>query len=265
MVEGQHNNNNDNPRDHGSESDNGEIFDGNDQNAWVASGDMASLPTNIFKRNTLATDTRKIILQSEPRNKAISFEPPIMDRKIWNCMPRNARESDKNIRRIIYRFSSVVRPIDNTLRMVYAAKPEEEDNEKYEAWSLLEQTVLNTRALALDALSFANELRQEQALKATISPTYNKPPEKEEVFGDELHDTIKAENETNKLLNDAAWQRKRTSYNRNQKNNFSSLNFTPQSRSSGYKGKPNKYYSSKQRSQNSGKGHYNQSNQQDQK
>jgi hypothetical protein len=131
--------------------------------------------------------------------------------------------------------------------MVYASKPEEEESEeKHEAWLLLEQTVLNARALALDALSFANELRQEHALKATISPSYHKSPEKEEVFGDELHQTIKAENETNKLLNDAAWQRKRSfqSSYKNQKYSNSNTNFKQQSRSgysSGYsKHKPHK-------------------------
>src|SRR6185437_6792328 len=185
---------------------------------WVATGDMEILPTAIFRKNILSQPTRKAILQSEPHNKAISFEPPIMDRKIWTSMSRNAKDQDKNLRRTIYRFSSVVRPINNALRLVYASKPED-GSDTYEAWSHLEQTVLNARALALDALSFANEIRQEQALKATISPTYHKPPEKEEVFGEELHDTIKNENETNKLLNDAAWQRKRSTQNRNQRTN----------------------------------------------
>ena len=119
-------------------------------------------------------------------------------------MSRYARENDKLLRLMAYRFSSVIRPIDNTLQMVYVTKPEDQTSESYNAWLLLEQTVLNTRMLALDALSFANELRQEQALKATISPTYHKPPKKEEVFEDELHATIKNENDTNKLLNDAA-------------------------------------------------------------
>src|SRR5947207_7591078 len=109
---------------------------------------MEILPTAIFRKNILPQPTRKTILQAEPRNKAISFEPPIMDRKIWTNMPRNAKEQDKNLHRTIYRFSSVVRPIDNALRLVYASKPEE-DTETYEAWSHLEQSILNARALAL--------------------------------------------------------------------------------------------------------------------
>ena len=165
---------------------------------------MEILPTAILRKNILPQLTRKAILQSEPRNKAISFEPPIMDRKIWTSMPRNTKEQDKNLHCTIYRFSSVIRPIDNALRLVYASKSAEEDADTYEAWSHLEQSVLNARGLALDALSFANEIRQEQALKATVSPTYHKPPEKEEVFGEELHEAVKIKNKTNKLLNDAA-------------------------------------------------------------
>src|SRR5687767_1289546 len=94
------------------------LFDDPNPNTWIATGEMGSLPTNIFKKNTLSQPDRKTVLQSEPRNKAISFEPPVMDRKIWNNMSQNAKENDKNIRRIIYHFSATVRPIDNTLRMV---------------------------------------------------------------------------------------------------------------------------------------------------
>src|ERR1043166_10107516 len=112
-----------------------DVFDDSDPNTWVATGDMEGLPTAIFKKNILSQPTRKTILQSEPRNKAISFEPPIMDRKIWTSMPRNAKEQDKNLRRTIYRFSSVVRPIDNALCLVYASKPAEEDEDTYDAWS----------------------------------------------------------------------------------------------------------------------------------
>jgi len=221
-----------------NDNDNQDIFDDSDPNTWLATGEMEELPTTIFRKNTLSQPIRKNILQSEPRNREISFEPPIMDRKIWTNMPRNAKEQDKNLRRTIYRFSSVIRPIDNALRLVYASKPEGQD-ETYEAWSHLEQTILNARTLALNALSFANEIRQEQALKATISPTYHKPPDKEEVFGEELHDAIKVENETNKLLNDAAWQRKRSSQNRYQKSypSNSNLNFKFPSSNSNYKGK----------------------------
>ncbi|POG80704.1 hypothetical protein GLOIN_2v1471446 [Rhizophagus irregularis DAOM 181602=DAOM 197198] len=138
----------------------------------------------FLQKNLLSQSTRKIILQSEPRNRDISFDPPIMDKKLWNSMFKPAKKQDKNIRRVIYKVSSAIRPIDNTLRMVYASKPESTDGETYKTWLQMEQTVLNSRALILDALSFANELRREQALKATISPNYQRPIGKEEVFGE---------------------------------------------------------------------------------
>ena len=71
------------------DNDNQDIFDDSDPNTWIASAEMEVLPTNIFRKNTLPQPTRKAVLQSEPRNKAISFEPAIMDRKIWTSMPRN--------------------------------------------------------------------------------------------------------------------------------------------------------------------------------
>src|SRR2546421_12948278 len=98
------------------DNDNQDLYDDSDPNTWVATGDMEILPTTIFRKNILSQPTRKAILQSEPRNKAISFEPPIMDRKIWTSMPCNAKEQDKNLHRTIYQFSSVIRPIDNALR-----------------------------------------------------------------------------------------------------------------------------------------------------
>jgi hypothetical protein len=49
-------------------------------------------------------------------------------------------------------------------------------------------------------------LRQEHALQGSISYTYHKPLDKEEVFGEIIYQYIKAENESSKLLNDAAFQ-----------------------------------------------------------
>ncbi|CAB5375990.1 hypothetical protein RhiirA5_370167 [Rhizophagus irregularis] len=165
---------NDHEQEHEQELD---ILEDLDANTWVTSGEM-------LQKNLLSQSTRKIILQSEPRNRDISFDPPIMDKKLWNSMFKPAKKQDKNIRRVIYKVSSAIRPIDNTLRMVYASKPESTDGETYKTWLQMEQTVLNSRALILDALSFANELRREQALKATISPNYQRPIGKEEVFGE---------------------------------------------------------------------------------
>lgn len=218
-----------------------DTFDDFDNNTWSATGDMQKLPTGIFKRNLLSTTVRRTILQTEPRNRDISFEPPVMDRKLWNAMPKNAKEHDKCLRRAIYRFSSIVRPIDNTLRLVYSSRPDTTSGEQYEAWLQLEQTVLNARALALDALSFTNELRQEQALKTTISPIYHKPPGKEEVFGEELNDIIKTENESNKILNDAAYQRRRSIQSFGSRSQQSSnINYRSPNRPFNYRGRGNR-------------------------
>lgn len=186
--------------------------------------------------------------------KIFHFDPPIMDKKIWSSMPRAAKDQDKNLRRVVYKVSSAVRPIDNTLRMVYASKPESTEGETYKTWLQLEQTVLNTRALVLDALSFTNELHQEQALKATISPSYQRPVGKEEVFGEDLNETIKNENEANKLLNDAAWQRKRAAQNSYTRNNITTLNFkmSPKSSYSSYSRNKSKNEYGQGKSQNSG-------------
>ncbi|RGB24985.1 hypothetical protein C1646_772361 [Rhizophagus diaphanus] len=80
--------------------------------------------------------------------------------------------------------------------------------ETKDAWLQLEQTTLNSQALVLDALSFGNEIRKEQALRS-ISPGYQKQSEREEVFGEELPGIICKENETNKLFNNAAWRNTR--------------------------------------------------------
>jgi hypothetical protein len=222
-----------------------------DANTWVATGEMQKLPTSIFKNNSLSPSTRKTILQSEPRNKDISFEPPIMDKKLWSNMPKFAKEQDKTLRRVAYKVSSAVRPIDNTLRLAYTSEPEDSDGDQYKAWLHLEQTVLNTRALVLYSLSYVNEVRREQALKTTISPNYQRPVGKEEVFGEELYETIKNENEANKLLNDAAWQRKRAAQNSSAKNEDSSFHYRMPAKSYYSKGKT-KYKPGQGKSQNSG-------------
>ena len=59
-----------------------DIFEDLDHNSWTATGDMANLPTDIFKKHLLPSSTRKLILQAEPKNKQISFTPPDMDRRM---------------------------------------------------------------------------------------------------------------------------------------------------------------------------------------
>jgi len=170
---------------------NQEIYiDESDQNTWTPTGQMVNLPTQIFRKNLLLPSTRKTILQNESRNKEISFTPPDMDRKVWSQMSRISREHDKDIKQLLYRFSAILHPLDNSLRLIYASQPNDDaSKDTKSAWFQLEQTTLNSRALLLDSLSFENDIRREQALKS-ISPGYKKPPDREEVFGDDLSEII---------------------------------------------------------------------------
>ncbi len=43
------------------------------------------------------------------------------------------KETDKNYSKLLYRFLLIIRPIDNTLKMVYATKSTEESEEVFEA------------------------------------------------------------------------------------------------------------------------------------
>ena len=213
-----------------------------EHNSWTATGFMAELPTHIFKNNLLSSSIRRTILQNEPKNKEIFFTPPDMDKKMWTQMSRSSKEHDKDIRRLLYRTSSALRPLDNTLRFIYASKPEDSASQAIkDAWFELERHTLNTRTLLLDSLSFGNDLRRDQALKSIV-PGYKKSSEREEVFGDDLSSIIQKENESSKLFNDAAWQKRRSNQNfssypsRTQFN--PSINYRPPSRPpSSYRGK----------------------------
>ncbi|RGB28989.1 hypothetical protein C1646_796187 [Rhizophagus diaphanus] len=52
-----------------------------DHTSWTSSSPMAELPSEVFKKNLLPADSRKFILQNEPKNRNISFTPPDMNRK----------------------------------------------------------------------------------------------------------------------------------------------------------------------------------------
>ena len=75
-----------------------------DNNTWVAPDDMQNLPTHIFKDNLFSQTSRSTILRTEPRNREISFEPPVMDKKLWSNMSRYSKEHDKDIRRVAYLY-----------------------------------------------------------------------------------------------------------------------------------------------------------------
>jgi hypothetical protein len=169
---------------------------------------MSSLPTEIYDENSLEPAVRKQILQAEPRNKAISFSPLKMEQRMLSVMSRSDKETDRNYSKLLYRTSSVLRPIDNSLRIVYASKPSEEEGDTYESWRHLEQTILNSRALLLDTLSYGNSLRKDLALKS-LSPNYKKRPTERGVFGKGLSDLVQEENNLNKLYTDAAFLKKK--------------------------------------------------------
>ncbi|CAG8598542.1 16939_t:CDS:2, partial [Dentiscutata heterogama] len=170
---------------------------------WEPSEEMLRFPTRIHKDNTLSQEERKLILQAQPRNKNIRFQPPSMDKTLWKNMSKQTRETDKLLSKLAYRWSATLRPLDNTLRLLYDSKPDQDDKEALESWEAMEQSLMDTRSLLLDGLSYANDIRRDQAIKC-ISPSYNPPAEHEEVCGPtKLNELITQENEKNKLFNKA--------------------------------------------------------------
>ncbi|CAB4395504.1 unnamed protein product [Rhizophagus irregularis] len=126
-------------------------FEENDSNTWTACGPMANLPTEIYCGNSLEPAVKKKIFQAEPQ-RYILYTTQDGTTHVVHHVPL----------------------IDNTLRMVYASKLTKDSGDSYESWLQLEQTVLNSRALLLDALSYGNDLRRELALK-NLSSNYRKP------------------------------------------------------------------------------------------
>ena len=99
-----------------SNEDTPEVNEELDINSWSATGPMAELPTEMYFGNSLQPATRKQILQSEPRIKDISFIPLKMEHRMLSVMSRTDKETDRNYSKLLYRFFSVIRPIDNTLQ-----------------------------------------------------------------------------------------------------------------------------------------------------
>ncbi|CAG8723529.1 6528_t:CDS:10, partial [Gigaspora margarita] len=104
-----------------------------------------------------------------PRNKNIKFKPLPMDKQILSCMSKQARNTDK----------------------------------KY-----LEEALLSTRLLILDALLALNVAHRDEALKSFM-PSHQSIPETESVFGGELQEIMKKRNRETKFFNDALYQRRR--------------------------------------------------------
>src|ERR1051325_6731623 len=80
--------------------------------SWILLPGMAKLPMEV----SLVTAARSQILQAEPQNKNIIFVPPKMEPRMLSRMSKTDKETDKNYRKLLYHFSSVIRPLDNSLR-----------------------------------------------------------------------------------------------------------------------------------------------------
>ncbi|KAF0443716.1 hypothetical protein F8M41_003535 [Gigaspora margarita] len=188
-----------------------------DNNAWIPMDEMLNFTTTIHKDNLLSKSTRAEILKEQPWNTQIKYEAPHMDKRIWKLMSPQAKGTDKLLSKVAYRSLATLRPLDNTLRAIYHAKPDT-NSEALQTWNCIESSLKDTRALLLDNLSYINDLRRQQSLKV-ISPNYTPSSERKEVFGDDLNSIIERENATNKLFNKAADNCKKQQ--QNYKGNFS--------------------------------------------
>ncbi|GET66617.1 hypothetical protein GLOIN_2v1776890 [Rhizophagus irregularis DAOM 181602=DAOM 197198] len=83
-----------------------------DANTWTASEPMSLLPTEIYCGNSLDPATRSKIFQTEPRNRDISSTPLKMEIRVLSVMSHADKETDRNYSKLLYRTSSVLRPID---------------------------------------------------------------------------------------------------------------------------------------------------------
>ncbi|CAG8769604.1 17846_t:CDS:10, partial [Cetraspora pellucida] len=151
---------------------------------FFPAGEMDKLPTKIYKENAIPNETRQRLLQTFPRNANIKFTPPPMDKQLLKRMSRKAKEVDKTLQKISYHYSSALRPLDNAIRTLYQTKPDAQNKQALETWEYMELSLLSTRTLILDSLSFTDDQRQE-------------------------HDVIKEKNEETKFFNDALWQNRR--------------------------------------------------------
>ncbi|RIB02062.1 hypothetical protein C2G38_2292820 [Gigaspora rosea] len=168
---------------------------------WFSTEDLKNLPTKIYSDCMLSKAERQKILRSEPRNAEVDFKPPQMEQYFLRAMSKQQKEFDKIIRNISYRTSAVLRPIDNIEKALSESKPDDNDLEAKTGYDLLRRSNQNARELLRDALSYANDLRRDLALKA-ISPAHTTIRDKKGVFGDKLMDLVEEENARSKLYND---------------------------------------------------------------
>ncbi|CAG8449483.1 74_t:CDS:2 [Scutellospora calospora] len=156
-----------------------ELFDEDLQNYWIPTGIMAELTTNIYKGNSL--------LQHEHQ----TF-----------CMSKQAHNTDKVLSKLAYKFSSSLCLLDLVIKQIYKTKLPDEDQDGIALWKYLEEALLSTRLLILDALSVFNISRRDEALKSFM-PSHQLAPETDFVFGEELQEIIEKGNREVKFFNNA--------------------------------------------------------------
>ncbi|CAG8782494.1 13461_t:CDS:2, partial [Gigaspora rosea] len=80
--------------------------------------------------------------------------------------------NEEVLSKLAYKFSSSIRLLDLVIKHVYEIKPLDEDQNSLASWKYLEEALLSTRLLNLDALSTLNVARRDEALKSFM-PSIN--------------------------------------------------------------------------------------------
>ncbi|CAG8828617.1 44820_t:CDS:2, partial [Gigaspora margarita] len=169
---------------------------------------MEKLPTSVYKGNLLGNQNRKSLLQAYPKNKNIKFNVPPMEKELNRLMPKNAKETNKILFKLSYRFSASIRPIDLALKTLYESKPSDDDEAGMHTWKYLKEAVLLARTFTLDALSHISENRKDLALKC-LNPNHTEQ-QTEGLFGPEFDRVLKSEGDNAKYLNDVLFQKRRS-------------------------------------------------------
>ncbi|CAG8748746.1 3075_t:CDS:2 [Cetraspora pellucida] len=170
-----------------------EVLDNEEPKLWFPSGDLKNLPTKFYSDCTLSRSERQKILHDEPCNAEVDYKPPQIEP-----------------------YFLFLHPIDNIEKVLFESKPSDGEQEALQGYELLHKSTQNARELLRDALSYANDLRREFALKA-LSPVHVLTKDRKGVFGDKFKDLVEEENTKSKLYNDAN-REKRKFYLSNQTN-----------------------------------------------
>ncbi|CAG8741779.1 28097_t:CDS:2, partial [Dentiscutata erythropus] len=146
--------------------------------AYNLTPEMVFLLVKIFKGNELFANNRKRIIQNVPRNRQVKFVLPSMDKH------------DTQI-------------LDYSLKTLYNTKLTENKKEALEVWAILKQSMLVARSLLLTSFSHTTQVRRDLAIKAIIS-SHQPRAECNKLFGEELANYVKKENEISKFFNNIA-------------------------------------------------------------